>query len=143
MPEVPPTTHCKPHQTPLHPHYTNKSLDQTLSTSFSDFYSSVCVYSIHYSIHLSDFQCCTKRFPVSHIAFTYFTETPAVSGEQSKAPMSFFGFDPRIPQDHGHPAQAPGFGSAPDPFASISQSQGLGQEDDDAYVDCLPLGSMA
>lgn len=54
--------------------------------------------------------------------------------------MSFFGFDPRNPQDRGHPAQAPGFGSAPDPFASISQNQGLGQEDDDAYVDCLPLG---
>ncbi|KAF6226614.1 hypothetical protein HO173_012444 [Letharia columbiana] len=46
--------------------------------------------------------------------------------------MSFFGFDPRGPQDRGHPAQAPGFGSAPDPFASISQNQGLGQEDDDA-----------
>lgn len=54
--------------------------------------------------------------------------------------MSFFGFDPRNPQDRGHPAQAPGFGSAPDPFANISQNQGLGQEDDDAYVDCLPLG---
>ena len=138
MSEVPPATHCKPHQTPLHPHYTNNSLDQTLSISF-DFYSSVCVYSIH----LSDFQCCTKRFPVSHTAFTYFTETPAVSGEQPKTSMSFFGFDPRNPQDHGHPAQAPGFGSAPDPFASIPQNQGLGQEDDDAYVDCLPLGSMA
>ncbi len=48
--------------------------------------------------------------------------------------MSFFGFDSR-----GHPAQAPGFGSAPDPFASISQNQGLGQEDDDAYVDSRPL----
>lgn len=46
--------------------------------------------------------------------------------------MSFFGFDPRGPQDRGHPAQAPGFGSAPDPFASISQNQGLGHEDDDA-----------
>ena len=48
--------------------------------------------------------------------------------------MSFFGFDPRGPQDRGHPAQAPGFGSAPDPFASISQGQ-----EDDAYVDCLLL----
>ena len=53
--------------------------------------------------------------------------------------MSFFGFDPRGPPDRGHPAQAPGFGSAPDPFASISQNQPLGQDDDDAYVDCLPL----
>lgn len=56
--------------------------------------------------------------------------------------MSFFGFDPRGPQDRGHPAQAPGFGSAPDPFVSISQNQGLGHEDDDAYVSCMPLGCM-
>lgn len=66
-----------------------------------------------------------------------------MSGEESQNPMSFFGFDPRGPQDPGHPAQAPGFGSAPDPFASISQNQGLGQEDDDAYVGCLPLRCMA
>lgn len=46
--------------------------------------------------------------------------------------MSFFGFDPRGPRDGGHPAQAPGFGAAPDPFASISQNQSLALEDDDA-----------
>ncbi|CAF9925851.1 MAG: hypothetical protein ALECFALPRED_003235 [Alectoria fallacina] len=46
--------------------------------------------------------------------------------------MSFFGLNSRGPQDHGHPAQAPGFGAAPDPFANISQNQGLGQEDNDA-----------
>ena len=57
--------------------------------------------------------------------------------------MSFFGFDPHGPQNRGHPTQAPGFGSAPDPFASISQGQGLGQEDDDAYVDCLPFKYVA
>ena len=65
-----------------------------------------------------------------------------MSGEEPEALMSFFGFDPRNPQDRGHPTQAPGFGSAPDPFASISQNSGLGQEDD-AYVGCMQLGFMA
>ena len=66
-----------------------------------------------------------------------------MSVEEPKRPMSFFGFDPRGPQNRGHPAQAPGFGSAPDPFASISQNQGLGQEDDDAYVDLSSSGCKA
>ena len=45
--------------------------------------------------------------------------------------MSFFGFDP----SRGHPAQGPGFGTAPDAFASISQHRGAGQVDDDeGYV---------
>ena len=52
--------------------------------------------------------------------------------------MSFFGFDPHGPQSRGHPAHAPGFGSAPDPFASIPQGQGVGQDEDDAYVHNLP-----
>jgi hypothetical protein len=51
--------------------------------------------------------------------------------------MSFFGFDPTGPKHHGHPSQGPGFGTAPDPFASISQNRGLGQDDDDeGYVCC-------
>ena len=57
--------------------------------------------------------------------------------------MSFFGFDPRGPQARGHPTQAPGFSSGPDPFASISQNQALGQEEEDAYVDSLTLGGIA
>ena len=66
-----------------------------------------------------------------------------MSGHEPASPMSFFALNPRGPQDHGHPAQAPGFGAAPDPFANISQNQGLGQEDNDAYVDCLPLVCIA
>ena len=45
--------------------------------------------------------------------------------------MSFFGFD----SSREHPAQGPGFGTAPDAFASISQHRGTGQDDDDeGYV---------
>ncbi|KAI9773983.1 MAG: hypothetical protein M1839_001934 [Geoglossum umbratile] len=44
--------------------------------------------------------------------------------------MSFFGFDTTLPRDHGHPANAPGFGQAPDPFAGISR--GIEDDDDDA-----------
>lgn len=33
-----------------------------------------------------------------------------------------------------HPAQGPGFGSAPDPFASISENRKLGQEEDEGYA---------
>lgn len=45
--------------------------------------------------------------------------------------MSFFGFD----SSRGHPAQGPGFGTAPDAFAGISQHRGAGQVDDDeGYV---------
>lgn len=41
--------------------------------------------------------------------------------------MSFFGFE----QKRGHhPAQAPGFGAAPDPFASIAQNR---DDEDEAY----------
>ena len=66
-----------------------------------------------------------------------------MSDERLNRLMSFFGFDPKGPQGRGHPAQAPGFASAPDPFASISQNQGLGQEDDDACVQFLPLRCIA
>lgn len=45
--------------------------------------------------------------------------------------MAFFGFEQR---SQGHPSQAPGFGAAPDPFASISQNR---DEEDDAYA-CNP-----
>lgn len=48
--------------------------------------------------------------------------------------MSFFGFDAKS-QSRSHPAQAPGFGVAPDPFAKIS-----GQDDDEgeAYASLSP-----
>lgn len=46
--------------------------------------------------------------------------------------MSFFGFDPTIPRGGGHPSKAPGFGAAPDPFASIPQHRGPADDDDDA-----------
>ena len=49
--------------------------------------------------------------------------------------MSFFGFDTTLPRDGGHPTKAPGFGTVPDPFASISQGRALEDDDeDDAYV---------
>ena len=50
--------------------------------------------------------------------------------------MSFFGFDPALPRDRGHPTNAPGFGQAPDPFAGLSRGRALELEDDDddAYV---------
>ena len=45
--------------------------------------------------------------------------------------MSFFGLD----SSSGHPTHGPGFGTAPDAFASISQHRGTGQVDDDeGYV---------
>lgn len=44
--------------------------------------------------------------------------------------MSFFGFDPTIPRDGGHPTGAPGFGTAPNPFASFGQPGGLEDHDD-------------
>lgn len=51
--------------------------------------------------------------------------------------MSFFGFDPTGPKDRGHPSQGLGFGTAPDPFASISQNRGIGQDnEDEGYVLC-------
>ncbi len=53
--------------------------------------------------------------------------------------MSFFGFDATLPRDGGHPTKAPGFGTAPDPFASISRNRALEEDDDDdAYV-CVSL----
>ena len=54
--------------------------------------------------------------------------------------MSFFGFDATLPRDSGHPTKAPGFGSAHDPFASISQNRPLEEDDDDmAYVNATLL----
>lgn len=46
--------------------------------------------------------------------------------------MSFFGFNPALPRDGGHPRHAPGFGTAPDPFASIAQGRSLEDDDDEA-----------
>jgi len=46
--------------------------------------------------------------------------------------MSFFGFQQ---QGRGHPTQAPGFGTAPDPFASISQNR---HDEGDAYAIAFP-----
>jgi len=46
--------------------------------------------------------------------------------------MSFFGFDPTMPRDQGHNARAPGFGSAPDPFAGLGGNDG--GDDDQVYA---------
>lgn len=46
--------------------------------------------------------------------------------------MSFFGFHTALPRDGGHPTQAPGFGTAPDPFASFAQARSLKDDDDEA-----------
>jgi hypothetical protein len=49
--------------------------------------------------------------------------------------MSFFGFDPTLPRDRGHPTKAPGFGQAPDPFATLSKTRAeYGDDDDDGYA---------
>ena len=48
--------------------------------------------------------------------------------------MSFFGLDTSRPRDPGHNSQAPGFGIAPDPFASLAQGQRL-DDDDEGYVE--------
>jgi DNA topoisomerase 2-associated protein PAT1 len=57
--------------------------------------------------------------------------------------MSFFGFDATLPRDGGHPTKAPGFGTAPDPFASISRDREVEEnDDDDAYV-CVNLLLLA
>ncbi len=45
--------------------------------------------------------------------------------------MSFFGFDPTLPQGGSHPSKATGFGQAPDPFAGVSKA-GADDDDDDA-----------
>ena len=45
--------------------------------------------------------------------------------------MSFFGFDATLPENRGHPVNAPGFGQAPDPFATASRGA-LQDDDDDA-----------
>ena len=125
----------------------NNSIKQ-LSPSFTLHYSfSHFVYLFFlYCKCFSGSQCYSESFHFFHIAFNFHLYEPElllVSSEEPKAPMSFFGFDPQGPPNRGHPAQAPGFGSAPDPFASISQGQGLGQEEDDAYVDCLPSKCVA
>ena len=53
--------------------------------------------------------------------------------------MSFIGFDKQDQKSYlrGHPAQAPGFGTAPDPFASISGDQ----DDDEAYASVFQMFS--
>ena len=48
--------------------------------------------------------------------------------------MSSFGFNRPTATDFRHPSHGLGFGTAPDPFASISQNRGSGPDDDDAYV---------
>ena len=49
--------------------------------------------------------------------------------------MSFFGFDPALPRDRGHPSTAPGFGQAQDPFAHLSRGAGNDEDDDDGLVE--------
>ncbi|KAL9045417.1 MAG: hypothetical protein Q9214_001535 [Letrouitia sp. 1 TL-2023] len=46
--------------------------------------------------------------------------------------MSFFGLNAAHSNDRGHPTQAPGFTSAPDPFASLSQNRGPEDDEDEA-----------
>jgi DNA topoisomerase 2-associated protein PAT1 len=49
--------------------------------------------------------------------------------------MSFFGFDPTLPRDRAHPANAPGFAHASDPFEGLSRGDDPGgDENDDVYV---------
>ena len=48
--------------------------------------------------------------------------------------MSFFGFDPTLPHDRGHPTTAPGFGQTPDPFAGLARGRPLEDDDDDGYI---------
>lgn len=48
--------------------------------------------------------------------------------------MSFFGFDTSRPRDPGHHTQAPGFGTAHDPFASLPHGSGVEDDDDEGYV---------
>lgn len=45
--------------------------------------------------------------------------------------MSFFGFDPSQPPGKTHNAKAPGFGSAPDPFAGLSGDKLEGDDEDE------------
>ena len=45
--------------------------------------------------------------------------------------MSFFGFDTALPTSQRHPVAAPGFGSAPDPFAVISPDMVREADDDE------------
>ena len=52
--------------------------------------------------------------------------------------MASFGFNRPTAVDFRHPTQGPGFGAAPDPFASISHDRGR-LEDDDAYVQNKPI----
>ena len=48
--------------------------------------------------------------------------------------MSFFGYNTALPRDRGHPSAAPGFGQAPDPFASLSQHRALENIEDDGWA---------
>lgn len=56
--------------------------------------------------------------------------------------MSFFGFDPAMPRDRGHPTNAPGFGQAPDPFSHVS-NRALEDDEEDAYVAYLRRSWLA
>ena len=44
--------------------------------------------------------------------------------------MSFFGFDTSKPRNPGHNASAAGFGTAPDPFASLPHGQEMDDDDE-------------
>lgn len=48
--------------------------------------------------------------------------------------MSFFGFETTLPQDRGHPVDAPGFTAVSDPFASLSNNRPEDDDEDDAQV---------
>jgi DNA topoisomerase 2-associated protein PAT1 len=42
--------------------------------------------------------------------------------------MSFFGFDPKLPADRGHSANAPGFGQTRDAFAGFGGATAVDDE---------------
>ena len=72
--------------------------------------------SSSFTLALTD-QLCSQVKPVSHISN-----------------MSFFGFDPTKPPDHGPGSKAPGFGPAPDPFAGLT-NRNDSYDDDDGAID--------
>ena len=48
--------------------------------------------------------------------------------------MSFFGLETTLSRDQPHSTKAPGFALVADPFASLSRTQALETDNDDAYV---------
>ncbi|KAI4137177.1 MAG: hypothetical protein L6R39_007435 [Caloplaca ligustica] len=45
--------------------------------------------------------------------------------------MSFFGFNTTLPRDQGHPSNAPGFTTAPNPFATFTENPPSEDDEDD------------